>query len=89
MDITREKAICMLFCQEYNEYNVKELDERIRRLGGIDIYYATDPTEPVLLPLAKIYSNPYKYQQYVSTKAEETEKPDTNPKALPTGQRRF
>ncbi|KAI8070532.1 uncharacterized protein B0P05DRAFT_550066 [Gilbertella persicaria] len=47
--ITREKAICMLYCKPYSKDRAKELISGIEKIG-LDVCYRDDPTEPFLYP---------------------------------------
>ncbi|KAI7896772.1 uncharacterized protein EV154DRAFT_395418, partial [Mucor mucedo] len=62
--ITREKAICIFFCQDYTEFNVKELLKKLENFEDIDICYDEDPFKPMLLCNKRIDSNPQKYKKY-------------------------
>ncbi|ORX63074.1 hypothetical protein DM01DRAFT_1331159, partial [Hesseltinella vesiculosa] len=65
MIITREQALCMLFCEVYNDENVKKLDAKLKDMGEVVICYINDdPKEPVILPIRKQSSNPFKYHPY-------------------------
>ncbi|KAI9484345.1 hypothetical protein BDB00DRAFT_775094 [Zychaea mexicana] len=65
--ITKEQALCMLFYVEFNPTNVEKLKDRIKNMADIDICYETDPLRPFLLPLVKMYSEPYRYKKYTET----------------------
>lgn len=67
MDITREKAICMLYCEEYSEENANRL---LKIIGNneIDICYRTNPLKPALAPISRIFAEPYMYKRYESNK---------------------
>lgn len=63
--ITREQAICMFFCEEYNEENVTRLVTRMDNMQDLEICYMDgDPTEPILLPINKIHGWSFKYRLY-------------------------
>lgn len=64
LNITKERALCILFCKEYNQENIKQLVKRIQDLKDMDVCYINDPREPVIVPLDRILLNPYKYQRY-------------------------
>lgn len=49
--ITREKAICMLYCEPYSKARAIELINGIEKIG-LDVCYRDDPTEPFLYPSA-------------------------------------
>jgi hypothetical protein len=66
-NITREQAICIFFCQEYTEPNVKELLEKMESFEDVDICYDEDPFEPKLLCNKRIDSEPLKYRRYNSS----------------------
>lgn len=65
LNITKERALCVLFCKEYNQENVIQLVKRIQDLKDMDVCYINNPREPVIVPLDRILSNPYKYQRYI------------------------
>ncbi|KAI8329964.1 hypothetical protein BC941DRAFT_441740 [Chlamydoabsidia padenii] len=44
--INREQAICMFYCEPYNESNVVKLSKLIDDMNNIEICYSDDPTEP-------------------------------------------
>ncbi|CDH59820.1 predicted protein [Lichtheimia corymbifera JMRC:FSU:9682] len=63
--ITREQAICVFFCEEYNEENVARLGTRINNMQDLEICYMNDnPTEPILVHINKIHCWPFKYRRY-------------------------
>jgi hypothetical protein len=64
MNITREQAICMFFCKEFNEENIKTLVKRIDDMKDIDVCYRDDPTDPVLVSNSMINGYPFKYNRY-------------------------
>jgi hypothetical protein len=69
INVSREQAICMLFCVEYNNVNVAGLVKRINDMKDIDVCYETDPCEPILISLKRIYGNPLKYHRYSPSSA--------------------
>ena len=48
MTITREQAICLLFCEEINEDNISRFIKRIDSMKDIDICYKKEPHQPIL-----------------------------------------
>ncbi|KAI9489339.1 hypothetical protein BDB00DRAFT_770802 [Zychaea mexicana] len=58
MNVTRGQAACMFFQQEYNLENEKKLLDKIDGFGDVDICFMKDPTEPFLLYIPNIHSNP-------------------------------
>lgn len=64
--ITREQAICMFYCEEFNESNVIRLTKIIDDLKDIEICYSEDPTEPMLKCITRINNNPFKFKKYIS-----------------------
>jgi hypothetical protein len=74
MNITREQAICMFFCKEFNEENIKTLVKRIDDMKDIDVCYRDDPTDPVLISSTKFNSNAFLYHKYLITNPTLTEK---------------
>lgn len=67
MDITREKAICMLYCEEYSEENANRLLKIIDK-NELDICYQTSPLKPALAPIFRIFAEPHIYKRYESIK---------------------
>ncbi|KAI8388295.1 uncharacterized protein BYT42DRAFT_559595 [Radiomyces spectabilis] len=64
MKITRDHALCALFCEEFNEQNVILLRKRLEKMNDFEICYESDPAKPVLLPLRRLYGNPTNYHKY-------------------------
>ncbi|KAI8093689.1 uncharacterized protein BX664DRAFT_330332 [Halteromyces radiatus] len=64
--VTREQAVCMFFCEEYTESNVIKCSKKIDDREDIEICYAEDPTEPILLHQLCINGNPFKFKTYIS-----------------------
>lgn len=58
--ISREQAICMCYCEAFNKLNVVKLSKLIDDMSIIEICYAEDSTEPMLLCQARINQNPMK-----------------------------
>jgi hypothetical protein len=63
-DITKEQAICIFFCHEYTEPNVKKLLKRMESFEDVDICYDKDPLQPILLCNERIDSEPLNYKRY-------------------------
>lgn len=64
MDVTRERAICMFYDEEFNYENVVRLLERIDNPGELDICYENDPLKPVLVLRTRILAEPHIYKRY-------------------------
>ncbi|KAI8092347.1 uncharacterized protein B0P05DRAFT_525884 [Gilbertella persicaria] len=64
--ITREQALCLLFCKEYNEDNIKMALEKVSLYEDLEICHAGDPLQPMLLPHVRIHSNPFGFKKYSS-----------------------
>ncbi|KAI7899555.1 uncharacterized protein BX663DRAFT_418464, partial [Cokeromyces recurvatus] len=62
--ISREQAICMFYCQPYNESNISKLSKLIDNVENIEICYSYDPTEPMLISLKTLHTKSFKYHQY-------------------------
>ena len=62
--ISREQAVCIFYCQAYNDSNVAELTKRIEEMKDVDICYLQDPTEPILACVMTINSRPFSYHLY-------------------------
>jgi hypothetical protein len=54
--VTRQQAICMFYCVEYNETNVKRLEKRVNGMEDVDICQENDPEMPVLVSLPGFYT---------------------------------
>ncbi|GAA5811460.1 hypothetical protein MFLAVUS_004897 [Mucor flavus] len=67
MDITREKAICMLYCEEYSEENANRLLKIIDKIG-LDICYQTNPLKSALAPISDCFAEPRIYKRYKPNK---------------------
>ena len=61
MEITREKAICMLYCEEYSEENANRLLKIINDKNELDVCYQTSPLKPALALISRIFAEPYIY----------------------------
>lgn len=66
MNITRDQAICMLFCEEYSKENAARLSRKIEDFGSFDVCYENDPMRPVLVHLNVIRSDPFTFKRYVT-----------------------
>lgn len=67
--VTRERAICIFFCQEYTESNVRKLLKRMESFEDVDICYEENPFKPCIQSNARIESEPSRYKKYTSTMA--------------------
>lgn len=65
MDITREKAICKLYCEEYSEENANRLLKIIDN-NELDICYQTNPLKAALAPISRTFAEPHMYKRYES-----------------------
>lgn len=70
MEIMREKAICMLYCKEYNEENAIKLLKIIDGKNKLEICYQTSSSKPALVLLFRILTEPHIYKRYKSNKHE-------------------
>ncbi|KAI9485247.1 MAG: hypothetical protein EXX96DRAFT_544497, partial [Benjaminiella poitrasii] len=61
--ITREKAICMLYCEPYSKDRAKNLINGIEKIG-LDVCYRDDPTMSIILCVKSIDQNPYRNKRY-------------------------
>jgi hypothetical protein len=62
----RERAVCMFYCEEFNDKNVARLLKRIEDPGELDICYENDPVKPVLVLRTRILAELYIYKRYES-----------------------
>ncbi|KAF1802613.1 hypothetical protein FB192DRAFT_1378923 [Mucor lusitanicus] len=59
MNITQDRAICMLFYKEFSEENVKQCKQDISSLSGkFQVCYQTSPNEPILVSEFRIFGEP-------------------------------
>jgi len=56
MDITREQAICIFFCQAYTQSNAANLLRRMNSFEDVDVCFDKNPYKPFLLANIKIGS---------------------------------
>ncbi|KAI8982142.1 hypothetical protein BDF20DRAFT_937776 [Mycotypha africana] len=63
-NITREQAICMLYCEVFNVENVKKLVPTIDALKNLEICYKEDPIRPMVTSVLKINAYPFLYKRY-------------------------
>ncbi|ORX52022.1 hypothetical protein DM01DRAFT_1337010 [Hesseltinella vesiculosa] len=64
VSITRQQAICMFYCEKYNEENIVKLSKRIEEIEDVDICYMNDPASPLLQCQKRINQNPFMYNLY-------------------------
>jgi hypothetical protein len=69
VNVTREQAICMFFCEEFNESNKTRLTKRIDEMKDIDICYEKDPLQPILASLALMNADPLRFHKYATSSA--------------------
>lgn len=67
--ITGEQAICMFFCEEYNEDNIKKLTKEVDDIINVEICYTEDPTKPIISRKRTINQNPFLYHKYQPKKS--------------------
>ncbi|KAI8979871.1 hypothetical protein BDB01DRAFT_851999 [Pilobolus umbonatus] len=63
LNITREQAICMLYCEPYCDETAAKLLKGIVEIN-LDICYQDDPTSPIILSARSIDQNPFKNKRY-------------------------
>ncbi|KAI9257697.1 hypothetical protein BY458DRAFT_518658 [Sporodiniella umbellata] len=61
MQISRNRAICMLFYVEFTKENLEKYKRKIESFGNIEICYNVKPNEPVLVPTKRIRESPHLY----------------------------
>ena len=64
MSITREQAICWLFCEEINEDSISGLTKRIDSMKVIEVCYEKSPQQPRLIPLMFLHTHLSRFQKY-------------------------
>lgn len=69
MDITREQAVCIFFCEKYTQSNVAKLLKRLDNIEDVDICFDENPLKPFLLPNSRINTEPLKYKRYDTLKS--------------------
>lgn len=57
----------MFFYVDYNEENVKKYEEKIKKIGDVEICYNIDPKQPVIVTLSRIHGSPQLYRLYPAT----------------------
>ncbi|KAI8880788.1 hypothetical protein K501DRAFT_190514 [Backusella circina FSU 941] len=62
--ITREQAICMLYCVPFNDENVKKFVPTTDALKSLEICYKEDPMEPIVISIYKMNAYPFLYKRY-------------------------
>ncbi|KAI7898916.1 uncharacterized protein BX663DRAFT_489685 [Cokeromyces recurvatus] len=87
--VTKEQAICMLYCEEYNDINVRRLLEKLNSFEDLEICYEKDPLEPKLIPLQTIYWQPHRFRIFninimVNGSSPAFVHPDINPNFIKT-----
>ncbi|KAI7872172.1 hypothetical protein BDF14DRAFT_735621 [Spinellus fusiger] len=80
--ISREQAVCMFYCEPYNESNVVKFSKLIDDINNVEICYSVDPTEPMLISLKSLYANPFKYHQYLAFLKDFERKEDNDIQAI-------
>ena len=80
--VTREQAICMFYCEEYDETNVENLTKEVDAIKNVDICYFDDPLAPVLLCTRTINQNPFKIHKYQKRELLEEDAEKTTNEAL-------
>lgn len=48
-NISREKAVCIFYCEEINEENVARLLKKIDNIGDLGLCYDDDRKHPLLV----------------------------------------
>lgn len=62
--ISREQAICIFYCKEFNEENVRSLLKKINKLEELELCYDDDPKYPLLVTRVRINAEHSKYKKY-------------------------
>ncbi|ORY88689.1 hypothetical protein BCR43DRAFT_448692, partial [Syncephalastrum racemosum] len=65
--VTKEQALCMLYCEDYTEDNAATLQKRLNDVEDFELCYRDDPTDPVLVSKRKLFCNPFRYHRYASS----------------------
>jgi hypothetical protein len=72
--VNREQAVCIFYCEDFNEENVARCSKKIKNIGDVDIYYLHDPTDPVLAFNTRMKALPYTFHRYISAPKESNPK---------------
>lgn len=62
--ITKEKALCMFYGEQYNEENVKMLTKKLEKNEGLELCYLDKPTELIISHSSTTAAQPWKYRLY-------------------------
>lgn len=62
--ISKGQALCMLYCEEFNQENVDKYTKLLDERPDLVLCYGEDETDPVLITKRKLYANPFKYHPY-------------------------
>jgi hypothetical protein len=89
MIICREQAVCIFYCEDFNEENAARCSKKIENIGDVDICYLHDPTDPVLVFNTRIKALPYKFLRYASASKQSNPKIPSQEKAQETQEKQL
>ncbi|KAI7850538.1 hypothetical protein BDC45DRAFT_517866 [Circinella umbellata] len=49
MNVTKEQALCMFYCEEHTNDNVIRLKKRLEGMKDFELCYQDEPTHPVIV----------------------------------------
>lgn len=84
MIITRDQALCMLFCVEFTPENVAHSEQKIADFGEIDICYEKDLKKPLLALISQIHKTSSTYRPYPVPSSENNADADNKKIAIGT-----
>ncbi|KAI8881428.1 hypothetical protein K501DRAFT_334769 [Backusella circina FSU 941] len=64
--ISRDQAICIFYCEPYNEENVTKFSKILDDLKNVEICYGENPKRPMLMCTKTIDGNPFDFHYYKS-----------------------
>lgn len=62
--ISREQAICIVYCKEFNDENVRWLLKKIDKLEELELCYDDDPKHPLLVTCVRVNAEHSKCKKY-------------------------
>ncbi|KAG2192561.1 hypothetical protein INT46_002693 [Mucor plumbeus] len=63
-NISREQAVCIFYCEKFNEENVSKLSKKLDNIGDLELCYEDDPKHPLLVLRLRVKAEHSKYKEY-------------------------
>jgi hypothetical protein len=63
-NISREQAVCIFYCEEFNEENASRLLKKIDNIGDLELCYEDDPKHPLLVFRTRVNAEHSIYRKY-------------------------